>query len=117
MIAIVSLHTPNYQVLADFTWNQNKQEYADKHGYKTILKLDNFKGNMTIGYEKIFFLQDIMRENPNIEWFWWLGTDTMITNYNIKIEDVIDNDYHFIIGTDGNGMNADGFFIRRPRLH
>jgi beta-1,4-mannosyl-glycoprotein beta-1,4-N-acetylglucosaminyltransferase len=110
--AIVSLHTPNYQVLADFTWDQNKLEYANYHGYKTILKLDGLYGGMTIGYEKIFFLRDIMRDNPEIEWFWWLGTDTLITNYNIKLEDVVDPAYHFIIGTDGNGMNADSFFIR-----
>ena len=110
--AIVSLHTSNYQVLANITWDKNKQEYANQHGYRTILKLDGFKGNMTIGYEKILFLQDCMRRYPEIEWFWWLGTDTMITNFNTRIEDTVDEKYHFIIGTDGNGMNADSFFVR-----
>jgi hypothetical protein len=112
MNAVVSLHTPNYQVLADHTWTNNKLEYAIKHDYKTFLKLDNFKNTHTIGYEKIFFLQDIMRDNPDVEWFWWLGTDTLITNFNTKMEDHIDSNYHFVIGEDGNGMNADSFFIR-----
>ena len=112
MIAIVSLHTPNYQVLADFTWTQNKQEYAERHGYATILKLDNFHGGCSIGYEKIYFLQECMKSRPDIEWFWWLGTDTMITNFNTKIEEHLDDIHHFIIGEDGNGMNADSFFIK-----
>lgn len=112
MIAVVSLHTPNYQVLADYTWTQNKKEYAERHGYETILKLDNFHGGCSIGYEKIYFLRDCMNSRPDIEWFWWLGTDTLITNFNTKIEEHLDDIHHFIIGEDGNGMNADSFFIK-----
>jgi hypothetical protein len=36
----------------------------------------------------------------------------MITNFTIKIEDKIDNNYHFMISVDANGLNADSFLAR-----
>jgi hypothetical protein len=112
MIGLVSLHTPNYQSLADFTWNQNKVLYANKHGYRTFCKTDNFLKTVTVGYEKIFYIKDLMIDNPDVEWFFWLGTDTLITNFNIRIEDRIDNNFHFIVATDGNAINADSFLVK-----
>lgn len=112
MIAIVSLHTPNFQPLADFTWNENKLLYAQKHNYAAFCKTDNFAGNMTIGYEKIVYLKELMHSNPHIQWFFWLGTDTMIMNFNIRVEDRIDSYFDFIVATDGNAINADSFLIK-----
>ena len=112
MNVIISLHDPGYQVLADVTWTQNKLLYAQKHGYAAECKTSNFKGGISIGYEKIWFIKELMETHPEYEWLWWTGTDTLVTNFNIKIEDRIDNDYHFIIATDCNGINADSFLIR-----
>lgn len=112
MYAIVSLNDEKYQPLADLTWTQNKQVYCDLHGYKGFNKTDNFYGNMPIGFEKIFLMRDLMKENPDIKWFWWTGSDAMITNFTIKIEDKIDEDYEMIIATDCNEINNDSFLIK-----
>lgn len=115
MIAIVSLHTPNYQPLADHTWDNNKLLYAQKHQYRAFCKTSNFVGNISPGYEKIFYLQELMANHPEIEWFFWLGTDTMITNFNIKVEERIDSNFDFIIATDGNALNADSFLVKNSK--
>jgi mannan polymerase II complex MNN10 subunit len=109
--ALVSLNDANYQPLADFTWAQNKIEYAERHGYSYACKNSHFYG-VVIGYEKIFFIRDMMVNYPDIDWFWWTGCDTLITNLTIKLEDRVDNDYHFIIAKDCNGINADSFLVR-----
>lgn len=110
--AIVNLYNNYYQALADYTWVQNKIVYAECHGYAYMAKTDNFLG-ITLGFEKIWFLNDLMAQNPNIEWFWWTGCDTLITNMTIKIEDMVDNNYHLIAAGDCNAIiNADSFIIR-----
>lgn len=111
--ALVSLHNAAYQPLADLTWNQNKIIYAEKHGYGYACKteVDQFYG-VTLGYEKVYFIRDMLEGYPEVDWVWWTGADTLITNMDIKLEDKVDNDYHFIIASDCNGINADSFFVR-----
>jgi hypothetical protein len=108
--AIVSIHTPNFKELSDVTW-PNKVEYANRHSYKSQAKTDGFLLEHASG-EKIPFIREYLKANPDVEWVWWLDTDTLITNYTKKIEEFLDNDYHFIITTDNNGINAGSFFVR-----
>lgn len=111
MYAIISSHTPNYKLLADVTWT-NKEEYAERHGYLTHCKTEGHNPNLQWSYDKLYFIKDIMEVNLDVEWFWWVGCDTLITNFTVKLESFTDNDYHFIIATDGNGMNNDSCFFR-----
>jgi len=109
-LALISLHNAAFQPLANITW-ANKEEYALRYNYGHACKVDSFYG-VTIGFEKIWLIRDMMEAFPNCEWFWWTGCDSIITNHTIDIKDRIDNDYHFIIATDCNGINADSFLIR-----
>jgi hypothetical protein len=112
MYAVVSLNDEKYQPLADYTWTQNKELYCKQHGYVGINKTDNFVGNISIGFEKIFFLKDLMHSRLDLKWIWWTGTDSMITNFTTKIEDKIDENYDLIIATDCNEINNDSFLIK-----
>ena len=113
MYALISLHDEKYQPLGDLTWDQIKLVYAQQHGYAAHLKTDNFIGDIkAIGFEKIHFAKQILEEHPEYEWIWWTGTDTMITNFSTRIEDRINNAYHFIVCVDINGINADSFLVR-----
>ena len=112
MYAIVELHDDKYQPLADLTWEQNKVKYAQLHGYKYFCRTNNFHEGSLIGYQKMWFLKDLMAEHPEVEWFWWTGTDTMVMNFGTRIEDRVDNNRHFMICVDVNGINADSFLIR-----
>jgi hypothetical protein len=108
--AIVSLHTPNFQPLADLTW-PNKVQYAERWGYGHACKTEGFYG-VALGFEKIWFIKDVLEAYPDIDWLWWVGSDTLITNMTVNLEERIDNNYHFIIASDCNGINADSFLIR-----
>jgi hypothetical protein len=112
MFALISLHDENYQSLANLTWTQNKEVYAKKHGYGAICKTKGFREGSGIGYQKIYFAKEVLETHPEYEWIWWTGTDTLITNFLVRIEDRIDNNYHFMICVDVNGLNADSFLIR-----
>ena len=112
MYAVVSLNDEKYQPLADLTWTQNKQIYCDRHGYMGVNKTSGFRGGIPIGFEKIVFLQELLEEHKDLEWVWWTGSDAMITNHTIKIEDKIDPQYDLIIATDCNEINNDSFLLK-----
>lgn len=127
-VALATIHTPwNYQELADLT-NPNKERYCKKHGYTFKPKYYDFEferykmddnapadsGNWHGGYEKIGYVLSLLKSGE-YDWVFWLGCDTLITNFNIKAEDIIDEDYHFIIANDCNEWNSDSFFIRASK--
>jgi hypothetical protein len=113
MYALVEVHDSNYTTLSDLTWVENKLEYAKLHGYKTFCRTDNdFVPNILIGFQKLYFIKELLENNPEIDWFWWTGCDAIVTNFGTRIEDRIDNRYHFIVAVDKNGLNADSFLIR-----
>ena len=111
-LAIASLHDKNYEELADITAWKNKYKYCEKNGYNFHVKTEDFK--LGYGFEKINFILQLF-ERYNYEWIYWCGCDTMIMNFTKKLEDFIDNNYHFIISKDCHDINADSFFIRNSK--
>lgn len=110
MHAVASLHDANYKDLAQLT-DQPKQEYCDLHGYRFFV-LDELKYSPITGFNKIHYTLEIFKNNPNIEWLLFSECDAMITNLDIKIEDKIDNDYHFIVPVDRLNINSGNFLAR-----
>jgi hypothetical protein len=110
MYKIISYHDSSYQPLADITWDQNKIPYCALHGYQLA-----YEPLVGVGHpgqlQKVAMINKEL-ENPELEWLWWTGCDLMITNFTIKIEDKIDNNYNMVIATDCNGFNADSILIR-----
>lgn len=113
MNLIVTIHTGSvYEQLAEITWKNNKLLYAKKHGYSVIAKTENLYG-IDIGFEKIKFLIDVLEQNPEAENILWVGTDTMITNFDIKIEDKLSNTHDVIMTGDFNGIiNCDVILLK-----
>jgi len=111
--ALLSFNNNGFQILAERTWNQNKKIYAEQHGYFCDQRTeDKFTTNPMNSFEKIHHTKEMFEQHPEIEWAWYTGCDAMITNFTIKIEDKVDNNYHFIIAVDANGINADSFLAR-----
>jgi len=106
MIAIISSHTKEYEPLAKYTWT-NKVEYAEKHNYLYHCKTEGHDPNLRWHHDKLYFIRDCLEINPDVSWFLWVGCDTLITNYNIKLESLVDDNFNIIIATDGNGINND----------
>lgn len=110
--AMITLHNNEYQPLADITWEQNKKLYCEKHGYDALAKTDNFKFNaFNAGFDRMSYMIEQL-ESGKYDWIHAVGCDTMITNFNIKLEDLIFDDCEFIIATDCNGINADSFLVK-----
>lgn len=107
-ICLASIHTPDMDSLAEITWNQNKELYCKSKGYDFRLKrqLEPYSG-----FDKILFLDTIVNENKH-DWILWCDCDTLITNFEKNIEDLIDENYHFFLTTDCNGINGGVFLFR-----
>jgi mannan polymerase II complex MNN10 subunit len=111
-IVFTSFHDSNYASLAEKTLDNNKVPYCIKHGYPLIVKTDNWR-NIPMGYEKAFLIQTAFAEYPDCEWVFFSECDTLITNMDIKLEDIVKNEQkHFVIPVDVNGINAGNFFVR-----
>jgi hypothetical protein len=117
IIALATMHDNLYQHLANETWDNNKVKYAEKHEYAYIAKTDDFYG-FPPGFEKIQFLLDTFEAYPDIEWIWWTGTDSMVTNFNTRIEDKVAEvpDAHIIMSADFNfPINCDSILIKNTK--
>ena len=110
MHAVASLHDANYSDLAALT-DTSKRKYCDQHGYQFHV-LTEMKYSTITGFNKIHFTLELFKKHPEIEWLLFSECDAMITNHNIRIEDRIDNDYHFIIPVDRLNLNSGNFLAR-----
>jgi hypothetical protein len=110
-IALVTIHSGEvYEKLAELTWHNNRAVYASKNGYDAIARTDNF-GGMNLGFAKIAMLLDVMHKNEH-EAVFWSGTDTIITNFNIKLPSLLYDGFHVTMATDFNGLQSDSILIR-----
>jgi hypothetical protein len=110
MHAVASLHDANYSDLAALT-DQSKKEYCDRYGYQFHV-LTEMKYSTITGFNKIHYALDLFQQHPEIEWLLFSECDAMITNQTIKIEDRIDDDYHFIVPVDRLNLNSGNFLVR-----
>ena len=111
-ISLVTLYDQNYKELTDITVVDDKIPYCHRHGYNFHACTSDF--DWGFGFTKVQFIIDLFKEY-GYEWIYWSGTDTLIMNHSIKLESIIDNDYHFIVSKDCHDINADSFLIRNSK--
>jgi len=109
-LAIVSMYNEDHKDLGEETW-PNKVAYAKRHGYEAYVKTDNWTMSR-IHFEKLVHMLDVMKTRPHLDWVWWMDNDAIITDYDFKAENLIDNDYHVIITVDHASLNAGSFMVR-----
>lgn len=110
--ALVTAHNERYQPLADLTWHQNKELYARRWGYDAIAKTDGYCYPVSqISFERTELIIDLF-ETQGYDWIHACGCDTMITNFTISLESLIDDNFDFIIATDCFNINNDSFLAR-----
>lgn len=108
-IIVYTLFNEKYYELANITV-PNKMEYCEKHNYDFQYRAEKFFYTH-IGFEKIHRVLELF-EKENFDILYWCGADTLITNFDIKITDLIDDEHDFFICGDANGINADSFVIK-----
>lgn len=110
-ICVASIATGDMDELTSMTW-PNKEEYCKKHGYHGVLQKQTWD---YLGFDKIIFIKALL-ESDRYEWILWADNDTLFTNFDKKIEDVIDNDFHFIVCADyGGDVNAGVFLVKNSK--
>jgi hypothetical protein len=123
-IAMITCHDENYHELASVTVPV-KEAYCQKWGYEFVCRTSDFLYNNTyngnpsdllIGFEKLKMVLDVFEERPYLDWIHWSGTDVLITNYNVRLENIVDDDYHIVVCFDGNGMNVDSMLIKNSKV-
>ncbi|KAF7716594.1 Mannan polymerase II complex MNN10 subunit [Penicillium ucsense] len=75
---------------------RNKREYARKWGYKlevaNMLAKKRYSHEWRESWEKVDVIREIMRKNPQAEWFWWLDLNTWIMEYGTSLQShIFDN--------------------------
>ena len=108
--AVATFNLPNYSQLAEIT-DQSKLEYCNKHGYKFFALREAYY-TPNLGFNKIHYTLELFENYPDIEWLLFSECDAMVTNYNIKIGDCINDQHHFIVSVDRLTVNSGNFLAR-----
>lgn len=136
MIVVVTAHDEKYEPLAEWTLDKNKLQYCLKHGYKLhcsrdcgasasgkpiMAKLPPIPDTHTpCGWGKIFVMKEALHKYPDAEWIFNTDCDVMITNMNVKIEDIVKkyatDDTHILIPADCNGINCGNMIVRNSSI-
>jgi hypothetical protein len=109
-MVVITMNDGGYDYLTPLTWDQNGLIYCETHGYPYVI-VDDFEGKPA-GFAKIDNMLAVCKENPEVEWIFWKDADGLITNFNIKLEDIVDNDYHVMLTTYWNGINNGMMMVR-----
>lgn len=110
-LALATIYDSNYKELAAITVHDNKEKYCQRRGYHLICHNKDFVIN-NVGFEKIRIVLKALNSGLYDAVF-WLGCDTLVTNFRIGAEDVMDPNYGMIIASDSNWpINADSFIVR-----
>lgn len=108
-VALLSVYTPDYKPLADLTFNKNKALYCAKYGY-TGYNIECALHKQ--GFTKFKAALNILDHH---EWVWITGTDSMVTNFQKDVYEVLDLQnpaISFVGAYDANSFNADSVLIR-----
>lgn len=110
-ICIASIATPDMRELSEITMN-NKIEYCQKNNYAGCFLTQS---EAYLGFDKILFIEGLLNTGK-YSYVYWCDCDTIFTNFNKKIEDLIDETHHFFICTDySQNINAGVFIFKNSK--
>jgi hypothetical protein len=90
----------------------NKQRYCQLHNYKFVLGKKCLDLSRPIPWSKIKLILEVMKD-PNIKWIFWTDADSLIMNQNLPLEELIDENFCFIVTNDLNAsINSGQFFLK-----
>ncbi len=97
----------------------NKQEYSLKHNYPLFIEQPEDSKRHPKWLKLKSVLKVFTKTNLN-DWVWMLDTDTIITNLNIKLDQLInianDLNYHMIMSFDCQNINTGSVLFRNSNI-
>jgi hypothetical protein len=112
-IALLDVHNDNYKKIWDVS-GPVKEAYCKRHGYDNIHYQSPpylFPEGRQDNWGRVHGILWHLRE---YDWIFYLDTDILIMNHDIKIEDYIDDNYNLIAGPlphEGHIMTS-GMFVK-----
>lgn len=107
MTKLLTHHTENWQPLADITIPAMK-EYCERHGYEFDVSVVK-PYDVYNGIDKLIQIEERLNDG---DIGLVLDADCLITNFGLKVEDLLNEEHSFGIANDINGLNAGAFVIR-----
>lgn len=104
---------PTYRELSELTYPSIK-EYCKLHGYDFYSREDNIRTDRIVGWERIQIICDFI---DKYDYIFYFDCDCLIMNHNIKIENLIDENYDFQIAKNSiskgwDGVNTGTFIVK-----
>lgn len=95
-IAVATIYTQSNQYgKIGYLSSEINRNYAEKNGYDFCLKNFNFNlENRHFHFEKQLFLLSII---DNYDWVLYLDADAFVTNPDVLVESLLDNDYDLVM--------------------
>jgi mannan polymerase II complex MNN10 subunit len=94
-------------------------DYARRHGYDLIVDYETHTDRSVVWWK--FNMAERLIKSAKYDWIWWLDFDTLITNTDIKLANIIEEELKnttnpeaidYILTHDCNGLNAGSFVFR-----
>ncbi|KAL2160867.1 hypothetical protein VTH06DRAFT_1064 [Thermothelomyces fergusii] len=91
VVLVTVLDASKYNGVYLETVKQNRLQYAEKHGYETLLPkiVDYDLGGSPFSWAKVVAMQDALTKFPDARYVWFLDASGFIMNPDVKIEDDI----------------------------
>ncbi|KAJ4296187.1 hypothetical protein N0V90_006231 [Kalmusia sp. IMI 367209] len=98
---------------------KSKDHYVRRHGYDLIVDYEAHPGRGTVWWK--FDMMRRLIKQDKWDWIWWLDFDTLITNTDIKVTDIIQetlknatnpDELDFLFSHDCNDLNLGSFIVR-----
>jgi hypothetical protein len=87
----------NYERMASYTVDLNIKKYCELHGYDLHINYqEKFSNGKPAQWQKILAARELLETNK-YDWIFFLDTDCLIMNPNIKLESFIDDKCSFIL--------------------
>lgn len=120
-VIISSFSSEQYLPLSNITFEQNKKPYALKYGYEhefcTTAPPDYYENVLKFpyGFVRIERINELLKTDT--DWIWLSGSDVVITNPEIKIEDIIDpyKEFDLLVTMDISHINDDSMLIKNTQ--
>lgn len=98
---------------------KNKAHYTRRHGYDFIMEYESHTDRAVVFWK--FDMAERLIKSGKYDWIWWVDFDTIITNTDVKLTDIIDealrnatnpDEIDYLFTHDCNGFNAGSFLVR-----
>ena len=94
-------------------------DYARRHGYDFIVDYESHTDRAVVFWK--YNMAERLIKTGRYDWIWWLDFDTLVTNTDIRVTDIIEEELKnvtnpdaidYLVTHDCNGYNSGSFIVR-----